>query len=304
MTAMTDAREWRMVVFPVSPAAPSGGNPAGVVFDPVEQDAVAMTRTAVRLNPLSETAFVWPARDGVHPLRYFAPGGEVELCGHATAAAYGALAASGRLGALPVVVRSDAAGGQVAGRVERVGDGIVVSMDMPVARRVDATLDVAALAEALGLPPEVVTSRPAAAVEDVGIRVALVPLPDLAALDAMRPDFPALMALGRADRLTVVYPFVLDGDARQVRARSFAPAVGIDEDPATGTAAAALGAYLAREALLERDAPLVPGVVDLRVRQGEAMGRPSELRLRVEHDGNAPTAVRVGGWVRGEPVGP
>lgn len=304
MTAMTDAREWRMVVFPVSPAGPSGGNPAGVVFDPVEEDAGAMTRTAVRLNPLSETAFVWPARDGVHRLRYFAPGGEVELCGHATAAAYGALAASGRVGALPVVVRSDAPGGQVSGRVERVGDGIIVSMDMPVARRVDATLDVAALAEALGLPPEVVTSRPAAAVEDVGIRVALVPLPDLAALDAMRPDFPALMALGRAERITVVYPFVLDGHARQVRARSFAPAVGIDEDPATGTAAAALGAYLAREALLERDAPLVAGVADLRVRQGEAMGRPSELRLRVEHDGHAPTAVRVGGWVSGEPVTP
>jgi PhzF family phenazine biosynthesis protein len=289
------AREWRMVSFPVSPAAPGGGNPAGVVFEPTETSHEEMVRTAVRLNPVSETAFVWPPEEGVYPVRYFAPGGEVDLCGHATAAAYGALALAGRLGALPADVRSVAPGGRVSGQVQREGEGLVVWLDMPVARRVDATLDLHAVADALGLPIEVMASRPAAAIEDVGIRVALFPVADLAALDAMRPDPERLVELGRPHDIVVFYPFVLDPGARRARARSFAPVVHIDEDPATGTAAAALGAYLAREALL-------PAAAELRIRQGEAMGRASELRLGVRHADRAPLAVRVGGWVHGEPA--
>jgi trans-2,3-dihydro-3-hydroxyanthranilate isomerase len=83
--------------------------------------------------------------------------------------------------------------------------------------------------------------------------------------------------------------------AGRVRARSFAPAVSIDEDPATGTAAAALGAYLARERLIDAN-------TELRIRQGEAMGHPSELRLEVQHHDGAPARVRVGGRVKGERV--
>ena len=292
MTPSDDAsREWRMVSFPV-PGADTGGNPAGVVLDPPALSPEEMTEIAVRLNPLSETTFVGTPDDaGVYPFRYFAPGGEVDLCGHATAAAYGVLALAGRLGELPAEVTSQAPGGTVSGVVIEEDGGLVVWMDMPVAERVPLELDVEAIAGAVGLPYEVMASRPAAAVEDVGIRVALLPVADIAALDAMRPDFDRLRALGRDDRIIVYYPFVFDHEAGRVRARSFAPAVDIDEDPATGTAVASLGAYLARERLV-RDS------VELRVRQGEAMGWPSELRLRVHHDDGEPTAMRVGGRVR------
>jgi trans-2,3-dihydro-3-hydroxyanthranilate isomerase len=296
MARDTAPSEWRMVSFPLpGDPHPTGGNPAGVVLDPPPMSDPEMTRTAVRLNPLSETAFVGPPEDGVYPLRYFAPGGEVDLCGHATAAAYAALALAGRLGELPARVRSAAPGGDVSGRVEREEDGVVVWMDMPIPRRVDARLDVAAIAEALGLPYEVMASRPAAAIEDVGIRVAILPVADLAALDAIRPDFDRLRAIGEEERIIVYYPFVLDAGGGRVRARTFAPAVGIDEDPATGTAAASLGAYLARERLV--------GSTELRIRQGEAMGRPSELRLVIEHDDGQPASLVVGGRVTGEPVG-
>lgn len=300
-TRAAEPMEWRMAAFPL-PGAETGGNPAGVVLDPPDLPDAEMVRTAIRLNPLSETAFVRapdPAAVGAgtsgglatYRLRYFAPGGEVGLCGHATAAAYGALALSGRLGELPAEVASTAPGGDVRGRVEREGEDVVVWMDMPIARRVAVELDIQAIAEALGLPYEVMASRPPAAMEDVGIRVALLPVADLAALDAIRPDFDRLRTLGQPHDLIVYYPFVLDEAAARVRARSFAPAVEIDEDPATGTAAAALGAYLARERLIDESAELV-------IRQGEAMGHPSELRLRVEHDHHSPTHIRVGGRVR------
>lgn len=292
MTDGSTALEWRMTSFPVPGDTGVGGNPAGVVLDPPDLSPEAMTRIAVRLNPLSETAFVRaPGTDGVYPLRYFAPGGEVELCGHATAAAYGALALAGRLGDLPAEVASRAPGGEVRGEVTAEGDGVLVLMDMPLARRVDVELDIEAIADALGLPYEVMASRPAAAVEDVGIRVAVLPVADLAALDAMRPDFPRLKDMGRPDNITVYYPFVLDADAGQVKSRSFAPAVDINEDPATGTAAASLGAYLARE-------HLVGHTGELRIRQGEAMGRPSELRLRIHHHDGDPVSIQVGGLVR------
>jgi PhzF family phenazine biosynthesis protein len=291
-----------MAAFTV-PGAESGGNPAGVVLDPPDLSPDEMTRTAIRLNPLSETAFVRPpaptdpddeasGTPAPHRLRYFAPGGEVPLCGHATAAAFGALCLAGRIGALPAAVSSTAPGGDVRGRIEREDDGIVITMDMPIARRIALDLDVEAIAAAVGLPYEVMASRPGAAVEDVGIRVALLPVADIAALDAMRPDFGRLRALGAPHDITVFYAFVLDEEDARVRARSFAPAVEIDEDPATGTAAASLGAYLARERLVDP-------VADLRIRQGEAMGYPSELRLHVEHDGGSPTLVRVGGRVTG-----
>ncbi len=309
-TATGAPAEWRMAAFPV-PGSETGGNPAGVVLDPPALSDEEMTRTAVRLNPLSETAFVrLPAtapEAGSPPraapaaapagapyrLRYFAPGGEVALCGHATAAAFGALALDGRLGALPAAVASTAPGGDVRGRVEGDGDGVVVWMDMPVARRVDVPLELEAIAAAVGLPLEVLASRPVAAVEDVGIRVALLPVAHIEALDAMRPDFDRLRSLGEPGDIVVFYPFVLDEEAGRVRARSFAPAVDIDEDPATGTAAASLGAYLARERLVDP-------VAELRIRQGEAMGHPSELRLRVEHDAGSPHRIVVGGRVRGE----
>lgn len=294
-----------MAAFPV-PGAETGGNPAGVVLDPPDLTDDEMTRTAVRLNPISETAFVRRADPTVagasagsaaspapYRLRYFAPGGEVALCGHATAAAFGALALGGRLGELPAAVASTAPGGDVRGRVEREGDGVVVWMEMPVAQRVDVELDVEAVARAVGLPYEVMASRPAAAVEDVGIRVAILPVADLAALDAMRPDYVALRAFGEPHGLIVFYAFVLDEEAGRVRARSFAPAVAIDEDPATGTAAASLGAYLAREHLVDAS-------TELRIRQGETMGHPSELRLQVEHLNGAPARIRVGGHVRGQ----
>ena len=283
-----------MVSFPV-PGESGGGNPAGVVLNPPDLSPDQMTEIAVRLNPVSETAFVRPPEAGIYPIRYFAPGGEVDLCGHATAAAFGVLGLSGRLGELPAQVASRAPGGEVRGTVTAEEDGVVVWMDMPVAERVPVELDVEAIAEAVGLPYAVMASRPPAAVEDVGIRVALLPVADLAALDAMRPDFPRLRQLGRDDRIIVYYPFVYDPDGGQVRARSFAPAVEIDEDPATGTAVASLGAYLARERLVDDS-------VELRVRQGEAMGYPSELRLRVHHDDGVPTALRVGGRVRGAPA--
>jgi PhzF family phenazine biosynthesis protein len=293
-----EAREFSMVAFP---AGAEGGNPAGVVLDPGDPTSAQMTATAIRLNPLSETAFVWPepgaaAGDPARfRLRYFAPAGEVALCGHATAAAFGALALAGRCagGAVEAV----APGGRIRGRVAAEGGaaGVRIELDMPVARRAGPPPGRHAVAAALGAPEACLApgSLPLA-VEDVGIPILLVPLAGEGELVRLCPDPTALRAL--AGDLIVIYAFAVlaTPEGLRIRARSFAPAVAIDEDPATGTAAAALGAYLAREGLLGGGrAP-----VAVRILQGVEMGRPSALDVTVRHAPGEIVGVRVGGMVR------
>jgi trans-2,3-dihydro-3-hydroxyanthranilate isomerase len=88
-----------------------------------------------------------------------------------------------------------------------------------------------------------------------------------------------------------VFVFALDGEraGSDVRARMFGPAVGVPEDPATGSAAATLGGYLAA-----RD-PRFDGTLSWRVEQGFEMGRPSIIEIEVDKSGGVVAAVRVGG---------
>jgi trans-2,3-dihydro-3-hydroxyanthranilate isomerase len=219
----------------------------------------------------------------------------VALCGHATAAAFGALALAGRCGGGPV--EAVAPGGRIRGRVASEGGpaGVRIELDMPVARRAGPPPARHAVAAALGAPEACLASGSLPlAVEDVGIPILLVPLAGEGELVRLCPDPAAIRAL--AGGLVVVYAFAVQATAEglRVRARSFAPAVAIDEDPATGTAAAALGAYLAREGLLgEGRTP-----VTIRILQGVEMGRPSALDVSVHHAPGEILGIRVGGVVR------
>lgn len=289
-------RQFRMISFPMSA---EGGNPAGVVIDPPAADDAALTAWAVRLNPLSETAFVErpDGPDAPYRVRYFAPGGEVDLCGHATAAAFAALAVSRLLPADGADLV--APGGRVRGRVaETSADGATVWMEMPVARRRRGGPPVALVAAALGLDPVRLAAAPPGAgtlgpaLMDVGIPILLLPLDSPEPLPALRPDFDALRAISAEYDVLVFYPFALrppDG-AVVVQARSFAPAVDIDEDPATGTAVASLAAYLAEAGVLGDGVPL-------EVEQGVAMGHPSRVRGRVHVREDRPVSVEIGGRV-------
>ena len=108
---------------------------------------------------------------------------------------------------------------------------------------------------------------------------ALVRVRNRATLRDLRPDLAAILAFERADG---VLAWCDDGDATSFAQRFFAPRIGIDEDPATGSAAGALGALRVYEGA-------APGAIT--VRQGEEIGRPSEITVTV----GALDDVRVGG---------
>ncbi|MEO6224574.1 MAG: PhzF family phenazine biosynthesis protein [Sphingomicrobium sp.] len=201
--------------------SPLTGNPAAIMpLDRWLDDSVMQAIAAE--NNLSETAFTVPSEsdDADYDLRWFTPTSEVDLCGHAT------------LAAGHVLIHSDPlrfatrAGILVVGRS---GDMLELDLPAPDLREIHEP----ALASALGIP------QSAAWLADGGNDAAIVELADESAVRAVSPDF---TALGKLARMAVV---TARGDTETIASRVFVPYLGIDEDPATGSAHAALTAYWA-----------------------------------------------------------
>jgi PhzF family phenazine biosynthesis protein len=201
---------------------PLTGNPAAVM--PLEhwlEDGLMQAIAAE--NNLSETAFLVPSdrEDADYDLRWFTPATEVELCGHATLASAHALITGER-------IRFATRSGVLTVASE---DGLL-KLDFPAFDVQPG--DAPGLLEALGVEGEIL-------VGEGGNNSAIVLLPDEAAVRSVRPDFAALKAF---DRLVIV---TAPGDEQDVASRVFASYHGIDEDPVTGSAHAALVPYWAKK---------------------------------------------------------
>jgi PhzF family phenazine biosynthesis protein len=194
---------------------PFRGNPAAVCIleDPRTDDW--MQGVALEMN-LSETAFVVPG-DGVFQLRWFTPACEVRLCGHAT------LASAHVLWSEEIVDQSHVIEFETlhSGTLSATHRGDEIELDFP-ARRPERVEAPAGLVEALGLEPELV----ARCANDY-----LVLARDEAQVRRLSPDF---SRLGRVEARGVIV--TARGEQHDFVSRFFAPAVGIDEDPVTGSA--------------------------------------------------------------------
>ena len=200
---------------------PLTGNPAAVM--PLERwlDDALMQAIAAE-NNLSETAFTVPSEGGEadYDLRWFTPAAEVELCGHATLAAGHELSHGD---AVRVATKS----GVLA--VSRRGD--VLELDLPAARLSEVYEP--ELNRALGM-----ADGPVWLAEGCN-DAAIIEVADEAALRALSPDFAALRKIHRMAVVTA------RGAEQDIASRVFVPYVGIDEDPVTGSAHAALVPYWA-----------------------------------------------------------
>ena len=200
-------------------ARPLTGNPAAVM--PLESwlDDEVMQAIATE-NNLSETAFTVPSEsDGVdYDLRWFTPASEVELCGHATLAAGHVLIHSDP-------VRFSTRGGMLT--VSRRGD--LLELDLPAPELTE--VEEPELNRALGLH-----NSPAWLAEGCN-DAAIIEVADEDAVLAVQPNFVALRSIHRMAVVTA------RGSGHDVASRVFVPYLGIDEDPVTGSAHAALTAY-------------------------------------------------------------
>jgi len=259
---------------------PAGGNPAGVVLEADLADAARMQRIAAEVG-FSETAFVHRNDADSVTVRYFAPATEVPFCGHATIAA--AVALAERDG--PGSIRFDTPAGSVPVETSSASGRMLATLVSvePDVREVDEAVASAALA-ALGwhhddLHPEFPIRSAYAGAEHLVLVVRT--RQRLAHLDY---DVDALRTLMLAHNWTTVHlAWPQNADLHHVR-NPF-PVGGVYEDPATGAAAAAYGAYL-------RDLGAVPDDATVTLFQGEDMGRPSRLEVRLVTDD---PRVRVSG---------
>jgi PhzF family phenazine biosynthesis protein len=278
---VTTTSETEILRYTAFSADPAGGNPAGVVLDAAGLGEQQMLAIAAELG-YSETAFLTERHgSGAYTIRYFSPKAEVSFCGHATVATAVALAERDGPGELEFAT---AAGAVPVGVVEQDGE-LRATLTSVVPRVADA--EAADVAEALAalrweaaeldpaLPPRIAYA---------GARHLVLAAATRARLADLDYDFARLESLMHRLDLTTVQ-LVWRESERTFHVRDPFPVGGVVEDPATGAAAAAFGAYA-------RELSLVPAEAVLTLHQGADMGRPGTLRVELR-DGDP--RVRVTG---------
>ncbi|MFB8211424.1 PhzF family phenazine biosynthesis protein [Streptomyces sp. NPDC056010] len=267
-------------------ADPEGGNPAGVVLDASGLDEAAMLAVAADLG-YSETAFLTGRIEAAEPgargyaVRYFSPKAEVPFCGHATVAA--ALALAERDG--PGEVEFATPAGTVPVTVVREGAELRATLTSVEPRVEDvAPGDLAEALAALDWPAADLDPVLPPRIAYAGARHLVLAAATRERLAALDYDFARLEALMHRLDLTTLQLVWRASDA-VFHVRDPFPVGGVVEDPATGAAAAAFGAYL-------RELALVPEAAVLTLHQGEDMGRPGTLTVTL---GAGDARVRVSG---------
>ena len=263
---------------------PFAGNQLCVVSDPpAGLDATTMATLAQEIG-FSETTFVTGVRDGGYDVRIFTPDAELPFAGHPTLGTAFTLASEDRVGSH--VVQTSAAGDvpvevDVPGRMawmEQLAPSFGHGLD-----------DRAAVARAAGLEPEDLVDGLPVVAGSTGLPHLMVAVRDEAALRRARRDDAGCQRVCQVGEAESLYLFTVRG-AGDVMARMFDRGANIGEDPATGSAAGPLGAYLAEHRLAG-----LPGTVV--IAQGEMVGRPSFLHVDVHRRGDS-FSLRVGGGVR------
>ncbi|MFE6710727.1 PhzF family phenazine biosynthesis protein [Streptomyces sp. NPDC057695] len=249
---------------------PAGGNPAGIVLDAAGLGDEEMLAIAADVG-YSESAFLTGASSAAYTIRYFSPKAEVPFCGHATVAT--AVALGERVGPGDLVFTTRA--GTVPVTVTRQDDGTLRATLTSVEPHVEdiAPEDLAEALAALDWPAGDLDPAFPPRVAFAGARHLVVAAATRERLADLAYDFGRLEALMHRLDLTTVQ-LVWRADADTFHVRDPFPVGGVVEDPATGAAAAALGAYL-------RELGLVPEATTLTLHQGEDMGRPGVLTVEL-----------------------
>lgn len=279
---------------------PFGGNPVAVFPEAQGLDDDQLQQIAREMN-LSETVFVLPPTDpaAVVRLRIFTPTQEIPFAGHPVLGTFYVLAQLGliaitdgvtrvmqecNIGLFPVEIHAQ------EGLITRV----VMTQPKPLfLGSVEESDDLFDIAKALGLSKnQIIDTKCPVMVVSTGLPVLIVPVRTLTAVRSIVPDAAAIVELcGRLGANGImVFTTVTVEPYAAVHTRMFAPSIGILEDPATGSASGAMGAYLVHNGLVE-----VGPMTELIVEQGYEIARPSRILVQVESEDDAIQTVKVGG---------
>lgn len=289
---------------------PFGGNPLAVFPDAAGLETPDMQRIAKEMN-LSETTFVFPPEtpDADFKVRIFTPEEEMKFAGHPVVGTHWTLAHLGRVKLQePVTTVRFELGVGIRAAALHVENGQVTRVVMdhmkPEFYNVANADQVERLAKALGLEPAAIikTGWPVQVVSS-GIPQLFIPVQSLADVQKLSPRRQDAAGLARICEeldpvsqcnycLMVLTLETVNPDS-DVHTRMFAPALGIGEDAATGSASGGLGAYLIENEIIPATSPTTYLVSE----QGIEMQRPSRITIEVDGGPGAISMVRVGGEV-------
>lgn len=285
MAQQVHMRTFAFVIVNVFAETHFGGNPLAVFPDARGLSDVTMQLIARQFN-LAETTFVFPPLDtnSAAAIRIFTPRAELPFAGHPTvgtasvlarlAKGAGTLILEERIGAIPVDVSFEG---------ERTFATLTLSSQI---QRSDTSAEQDTLARVLSLGQDDVTESWFAS---AGVRFCFVRLSSRGAVDRATLDRAAWASHLRDAWSPHLFIFAGDPRAGRIYARMFAPALGVDEDPASGAAVTALAGSLAEQSVDQG------GELSLEIEQGVLMGRPSVLTASATVTGGRATTMTLRG---------
>jgi trans-2,3-dihydro-3-hydroxyanthranilate isomerase len=279
---------------------PFGGNPVAVVPDAAGLSDQELQQIAREMN-LSETVFVLPPSDPAASvkIRIFTPTQEIPFAGHPVLGAFFVLGKLGRFALREPVTRLLHECNIGLFPVElhirkREIHRVVMSQPKPqFLGTVEPVKDLFEVANALGLSKTLITgTKFPVEMVSTGLPVMIVPVRTLTAVRSIVPNVTAineLCARYGANGIMVFTTMTVE-ELSTVHTRMFAPPIGVMEDPATGSASGALGAYLVQNGVVS-----VGPTTEIIAEQGYEVERPSRILIQVESDDDAIQEVKVGG---------
>ncbi|MCB1508485.1 MAG: PhzF family phenazine biosynthesis protein [Hyphomicrobiaceae bacterium] len=287
----------RYVILDVFTEEALTGNPLAVVLDGEDLTDAAMQAIAREFN-LSETTFVQPPEKPGHTakLRIFTPARELPFAGHPTVGSAIACALDRNAGTqehFEALIALEEAIGSVRCGVTVRGSSGFAEFDLPkLPEQVKLDLDKVLIAEALGLNTrEIGFENHLVTAWSAGVPYVFVPVHDVQTLGriTIRHSLFAEAFPLEGHAAAFVYARAENGERHAFRARMFAPEMGITEDPATGSAAAAFaGVVMAFDQPRNGEEAIV-------LHQGVEMGRPSQIHLTLAIEDGRLTGARIGG---------
>ncbi len=261
-----------------------GGNPAGVVLNSDGLSDEQMLAVAKKVG-FSETAFVQKSDKADFRVKFFTPSGEVDLCGHATIATFYLLGNKQII--RPSKYKQETKAGIL--KIEILQDGSVL-MDQNPPQFFDK-IDKKTIAESLNISAEVIVDDLPIQIVSTGLKDIFIPVKSLDQLTQIKPDFEKVKEISKKFDVIGYHLFALETKfGTTAHCRNLAPLYDIDEEAATGTSSGALSCYLFKYGRISESQ-----INDLIFEQGYSMNRPSEIKAKLDINGEEITRVRVGG---------
>ncbi len=293
-------RRYRFIQADVFTEVIFGGNPVAVFPEADGLTVDEMQKIAREMN-LSETAFVFQptSKNADVWVRFFTPSTELPFAGHPTIGTHVVMASQGRYEITGPVTRIFQQVGVGVLPVDLITDGNGLTdravMTQDEARHGGTFDDRAKLARSLGLDAADIHPELPAQVYSTGLPGLIIPVTSLEAIQRITLDIGLFNDIVRSLSVTGAEVFTLDtiDKAHHAHVRNFDPLVGVYEDPATGSMAGALGAYLLGKHVIPYEAEA--STSHMVIEQGYEMGRPSLITLGMTIENGRLTAASIGG---------